>query len=587
MVRGLHSPARGSVSEEKTLGTLFSTLDIARSGLQVAQAQIDIAGHNIANVNKVGFSRQRVELVSRSPHVMPFGQLGRGVAVAGIIRLRDKFLDVGYRQQAPQLGQAQVFAQFYGRLEDVFLEPSENGFSNRITQFFDALNDFADSVESFPTRQSVLSEAEAVAGSFRQVSERLDRLRTDANEEVQTLVPEINSLADRIASLNVRIRQSELNGTSSNDLRDDRDVLIDELSGLINISFRERSDGQVDVLVGSDVLVDGGFVREMEAVLDPTIDPKRPDFMRVQFVASGKTAEITEGELFAALNMRDSAIPAINDRIDTLAATFIRELNAIQSQGIGLDTFGSAMVSSNLADDAVTALDSAGLPFAITAGTFDIVVYDNAGTPTTYTINVDPSTDTLTDLSNAINAATGGNLTASITGGGRSLTLTPAAGFTFSFANDTAGLLPALGLNGLFTGSDASNIDVSQALLDNPNLLTSRFTTDLLDTGNNEAALALAGLRNAQVLESGSSTLGNYYETTIVQLGINARSNQQSLNVEQAFVEDFDRRRQEVSGVSLDEELTYMIQFQRAFEGSARVVTVADRMLDALLGMAL
>lgn len=568
------------------MGTLFSTLDIARSGLQVAQAQIDVAGHNIANVNKIGFSRQRVELVARSPHVMPYGQLGRGVQVAQIARMRDEFLDIAFRQQAPNLGQAQVFAQFYARLEDVFLEPGENGFSNRITQFFDALNDFADNVESFPTRQAVMSEAEALAGSFREVSERLNLLRTDANEEVKTLVPEINSIAERIASLNVRIRQSELNGTSANDMRDDRDVLLDELSGLVNITYRERQDGQVDVLVGSDVLVDGGVIREMEFVLDPSLDPERPDLVRVRFAASGLDAEINEGELFAALNMRDTAIPEIDERIDTLAATLIRELNAIHSQGSGLDTYDTALTSANLADDAVTALDSAGLPFTMTAGSFDIVLYDNTGTPTTFTINVDPATDTLTDVSNAINAATGGNLTASITGGGRSLTLTPGAGFTFSFANDTAGVLPALGVNGLFTGSDASNIGVNATLLDNPNLLTSRFSTDLLETGDNSAALLLAALRDTQVLDGNSSTLGDYYETTIVQLGIDTRSNQQSLDVEQAFVEDFDRRRQEISGVSLDEELTFMIQFQRAFEGSARVVTVVDRMLDTLIGMA-
>lgn len=569
------------------MGTLFSTLDIARSGLQVAQAQIDVAGHNIANVNKIGFSRQRVELVARSPHITPYGQLGRGVQVAQVTRIRDEFLDIAFRQSAPHLGQAQVFAQFYARLEDVFLEPGPNGFSNRLTAFFDSLNDFADNVESFPTRQAVLSEAEALAGSFRAVAERLNLLRTDANEEVKTLVPEINSIGDRIAALNIRIRQAELNGTSSNDLRDDRDVLLDELAGLVNISYRERQDGQIDVLIGSDVLVDGGFVRELEFVRDPSLDPDRPDLVRVRFAASGLDAEVKGGELFAALNLRDQAIPAIEERIDTLAATLIRELNAIHSQGSGLDTYSGPLVSGNLADDAVTALNAAGLPFTMTAGSFDILLYDNTGTPTTVTINVDPATDTLTSLSNAINAATAGNLTASITSGGRSLTLTPAAGFTFAFANDSAGILPALGVNGLFTGSSAADIGVNQTLLDNPNLLTSRFDTDPLNTGDNSAALALAGLRNLKVLDTNSSTLGEYYGTTIVQLGIDARTNQQTLDVEQAFLEDFERRRQEVSGVSLDEELTFMIQFQRAFEGAARVVTVTDRMLEALLSMGL
>jgi flagellar hook-associated protein 1 len=569
------------------LGTLFSSLDIARSGLQVAQAQIDVAAHNIANVNKVGFSRQRVELSSRTPHLMPYGQLGRGVQIAQIIRIRDTFLDQVYRQQVAGFGQAEVRAQFYARLEDVFLEPGANGFSNRLNVFFDALNDFADNVESFSTRQAVLSEAQALAGSFREVANRLQLLRTNANEEIKTLVPEMNSIGERIALLNVRIRQAELNGTTSNDLRDDRDVLLDDLAKLVNISYRERADGQVDVMIGSDMFVDGAFVRVVEAVANPALDPERGDLVELRYAASGKVAEITSGQLYGARYMRDTAIPAMDARMDTLAGTLIQRLNAIQNSGVGLSAFSSPVVSSNLTIDAATPLGAAGLPFAVTAGTFDIVLYDGAGNPSTVTIGVDPATGSLTDLAAAINAATGGNLTATVTGGGRSLTLTPAPPYTVSFGNDSSGALTALGVNGLFTGSDASNIGVNQLLLDNPNLLTSRFGTDLLNTGDNEAALAMAALRHARLLDNNASTLMNHYETTVVRLGVDARTNLQSLEVERAFVDDFDRRRLEVSGVSLDEEITYMIQFQRAFEGAARVVTVTDRMLEALLTMAL
>ena len=117
------------------MGTLFSALDIARSGLQVAQVQLDTAGHNIANVNKPGFSRQRVELISRLPVTKPFGQIGRGVEIADVVRVRDAFLDGLYRREASGLGDAKIRAEFLQRIEDVFLEPGEHGLSFRINNF--------------------------------------------------------------------------------------------------------------------------------------------------------------------------------------------------------------------------------------------------------------------------------------------------------------------------------------------------------------------------------------------------------------------------------------------------------------------
>ena len=136
------------------MGTLFSTLDIARSGLQAAQVQMDVAGHNIANVNKEGFSRQRVSLVSRVPAYRAFGALGRGVDIRSVERIRETFLDTVFRQQAPGLGSAQVRATYFTRIEDVFQEPSDTGLGRRLNLFFDALNDFANNVEEQPVRQT-------------------------------------------------------------------------------------------------------------------------------------------------------------------------------------------------------------------------------------------------------------------------------------------------------------------------------------------------------------------------------------------------------------------------------------------------
>lgn len=561
------------------MGTLFSTLDIARSGLQVAQAQIDVAAHNISNVNTKGYSRQRAEISARSPVLFPHGQIGRGVQVDTVRRMRDAFLDNVYRMQAPNLSSANTLAEYYARMEDLFLEPGEHGFGTRLNAFFDVLNDFANRVESIPARESVVAEAKSLAYSLSGLAERLHLLRSNANEHVRDLVPEINSIASNIAELNDTIRKAEAGGQPANDLRDERDRLLDSLADIVNISIKERLDGQVDVLVGDDVLVDGIHARTLEAVRNPALDAERNDLVDVRFQDNGTLLDVENGEMYAAMKMRDTAIPDLDARIDTLASALIQEVNRIQSQGMGLQRYTSAITSTNPVTDSSIPLSSAGLPFSFTPGSFDVVVYDAAGNSTTATINVTAAT-TLDSL--AADLAAVGNFTASVVGGNR-LQLGADTGFSFRFANDSAGILPALGVAGLFTGHDARTIDVNADIAARPALLSSGYTLDPADTGDNRAALALAGVRNGLYLDGGSASINDYYESTIARIGIDARANLQIQKVEEAFVQDFHARRQEVAGVSLDEEVTFLIQYQRAFEASARVLTVVDRMLETLI----
>ena len=148
-------------------------------------------------------------------------------------------------------------------------------------------------------------------------------------------------------------------------------------------------------------------------------------------------------------------------------------------------------------------------------------------------------------------------------------------------------MLAALGVNGLFTGTGAQDIGVNQAIVDDPALLSGAFDTDPAAVGDNTAALALAGVQDGQYFLNGTATINDFYESLVVDIGVNARANEAALEVEQTLNENYARRREEISGVSIDEEVSSLIQFQRAFEASARVITVTDRMLESLLNMAL
>lgn len=562
------------------MGTLFSTLDIARSGLTAAQLQLDTTAHNIANVNTEGYSRQRAELLTRMPVIFPFGQIGRGVEVNNVVRIRDSFLDQAYRNQLPGLGSAELMSEYYTLIDGIFLEPGENGFGTRLSQFFDAISDFANNVESHSVREALIAETRQIALSFNEVSQRFYTLRTNANEEVRSLVPQINSLAERLADINQQIVRAEANQTSANDLRDERDRMLDELARIANITVVER-EKQVSVFIGNDALVEGVLWNEIEAVRNPALDPARPDLLEVRFTDSGIPVDIRDGELFAALHVRDVMLPAYEERLDTIAGTLIAAINGIHAQANGLENLSGTLSSTNNVAEPTHALVGGALPFEIEPGTFDVVVYDAAGVPVSTTITITAAT-TLDELAASLNAV--GNFSAAVVDNHLEFGTTGA--FTFGFANDSTGALAALGINGLFIGHDAASIRLNPVIEANPQLIASGFSLDPLDTGDNSAALAMAALRNAPILDDGFSTLSDYYEATIAQLGVESRSVGERLDVQQHFVADFQRRRQEVSGVSLDEEVALLIQYQRAFEGSARVITVTDRMLGTLLAMA-
>jgi flagellar hook-associated protein 1 FlgK len=562
------------------LGTLFSALDVARSGLTASQVQLDTTAHNIANVNREGYSRQRAELLTRLPVTFQFGQIGRGVQIDNIVRIRDPFLDQAFRNQVPGLGSSDLTAEYYRLIDGIFLEPGENGFGTRLGQFFDALNDFASNVESFPVREALVAETRQIALSFNDIAQRFTTLRTNANEEVRTMVPRINSLAERLTDLNQQIVRAEANLTSANDLRDERDRLLDELAHMVNISVVEENK-QVSVFIGNDALVEGVLWNEIEAVRNPALDPERQDLLEVRFVGSGIPVDIRDGELFGALSVRDTILPAFDDRLDDIAHALIGAINGIQAQANGVDNLSGTLSSTNDVSDPADPLVGGALPFDVVAGSFDVVVYDAAGNPTSTTITITGAT-TLNSLAADLNAV--GNFSASVVG--NRIELGTTAPFTFGFANDSSGAIAALGINGLFTGDDATSIRINPDIEANPNLISSGYSLDPLATGDNTAALDMAALRNALLLDSGSSTLTGFYEATIARLGVESRANQERLDVQQTFVDDFERRRQEVSGVSLDEEVTLLIQYQRAFEGSARVITVTDRMLGTLLAMA-
>ncbi|MCX8064635.1 MAG: flagellar hook-associated protein FlgK [Candidatus Hydrogenedentes bacterium] len=565
------------------MGTLFSALDIARSGMLVAQVQLDVTGHNIANANTEGYSRQRVDVTTQMPNYRPYGVVGRGPAVAGINRIRETFLDSIYRQQYSAFGRCENIATYFTRIEDIFQEPGENGFSSRLARFFDALQDFAGNVEQDSVRVSLVTEGVALANSLNELARQIYLIESDVNEEIRTNIEQINSLLKRIAEYNRNIRDSEISGKKANDLRDGRDLLLDQLSKIISISTRERDDGQVDVILGGVEIVGGTRYRALKAVVDNSIDPSRPDFLSVVFEDNNEKAIIPDGTLAGMLRVRDNYLREIKQQLDELTKAIVGAINSIHSQGRGLELYSTTLASYISASSSTIPLSNLNLPFDINNGSFQILVYDSLGNlAETLTISVDPNTNSLNDITASINASS--YLSASINPQGY-LSISPNPGYSFRFANDSSGFLNAFQLNPFFTGYTAKNISVNPELIRNPRLLSSGTSSNNSETGDNTSALAMAQLRTRKILSNSTQTADEFYQSLIVKVGVNARSNLDILEMERNFIRDFSQRRQEVSGVNLDEEVTNLLLFQRAYEASARIVVVTDRMLEALLNI--
>jgi len=566
------------------VGNLFSALDIAVSGLQSHQAAIQTTGHNIANVDTDGYSRQRAELVSRWPQDTPVGPMGRGVRIADIFRIRDPFLDGIYQNETQNVMEMSVERDFLQRMEGILQEPGDMGLGALIDNFFASVQALANYPEELPLRASMVAAASVLADGLNDIHNRLEQLRTDANNEIITRVTEVNSLTREIADLNERIIKAEASGKKANDFRDQRTVLLDALAEIVDTYTVEMSDGSVSVLVGGDVLVDGKYDTPLATQVNPALDPDRDDFVEVVVAATGRPLTISGGRFKGLLDVRDSIVPNLTSDIDHIARRMIFEINMVHSEGIGLNGYTN-LVSDNAVASPTADLDLPGLlNLTPEDGSFEISLIDTLGNVVTSVILVDldhaGADDSLTDL--AANIDSVANVSAVVTADNR-LEITADPTYSFVFTNDTSNVLAALGLNTFFSGSDGSDIAVNPVIVNDPGMIAASLSTDPRDTGDNRNALAMAALQNAPLLASRTTTFNSFYEQTIATLGALTKRTEDQTDIAESFRQDIDRRREEVAGVNLDEEVANLTRYQHAYDASARVFSVINQLLDTLI----
>ena len=318
---------------------LTSLFDIARSALTTSQQALAVTGHNVANVNTPGYSRQETVLTERPPLNGQPGMVGTGVQATSIRRYTDQFINRQLTTVQQNLGRLSVSQEELSRLQNLFGDSNDQGIAARMNDFFSALQDVSTNPGEPAARSVLLANAGQLASSMNQVSSDLTTARQSLNFQVQQTVTEINSLSKQIAELNSQIVSAEATGQNANDLRDQRELALNDLATRIDITTVESGTGALTVFAArGQVLVDGSTVRQLSAIENPDND----GLFSIGYSTGGTRplsidALISDGRLRSLLDVRDTTVRDLEASFDRLAATLANAVNGIHRQGYGLD----------------------------------------------------------------------------------------------------------------------------------------------------------------------------------------------------------------------------------------------------------
>lgn len=314
----------------------MSLQSIGVSGLVATRLALDTTGHNIANVNTDGYSRQRIDFATRLPSLSPVGFIGSGVRATEVQRQYDDFIAGQMRASSSVASELQAYFNGAKQLDDLVAD-ADSGLQPVIQNFFDAMQGFADDPSSVSARQLVLTEAAALADRFQYFDQQFERMRNQINNQIGFNIGEINRIAQGIADINTDIKLAY--GSTPNDLLDKRDQLVNELSELIDIQVLEQSDGAFNIFIGKGQ----PLVMDTDAAtLGTQSSSMDPSHLEVTFnYAFGSqviTDQMSGGEIGGMLGFRDEILDPTHDRVGLVALGIAQGINS-QNQ-LGLDLQG-------------------------------------------------------------------------------------------------------------------------------------------------------------------------------------------------------------------------------------------------------
>lgn len=545
----------------------FLGMDIARSALFASQQQLDLTSHNIANASVDGYSRQRLNLQA-APDIYNLGAypgaVGEGVWATQVQRLRDSLLDRDYYRQNQQLTGAQTQSQYLGRLETAMGELGDNGIQTSLEKFFDAWQSLSQNPEDLSQRQALLGQAQQLAEQLRNTDRDTLALQADIQTDLSATVQRVNEISHQLAALNPEILKRSGAGDTPSDLLDQRDRLLDELSGYAAIQVAEDEHGVIQVQI------DGKAIVVNDQAYDIKLQPEA-DILRAG-TAIGFPVTLNRGDVVInGVDLIGSGAPlAINSAADY--GRLIDQINGLSAQTqiqASLDPAGKLVLQGQRDGTTYLSLQLSGagvLATGLTSGDSTLTSRVSLQLRTgTYLNSLGGKLGGLMNVRNQQIPATLTNmhqLTADLI---RRVNTVHSAAYNLNRTNGQA----------FFTGTSPGDIEVAASLLADPSRVAVAGSANF-PPGDGSQALAIYNLR-------GQMKLDERYRTLVTDLGTRIAQLNETQAQRQLVVDQLNTQRQSVSGVNLDEELSKMLQYQRSFSAAARIMNTLDEMTNQIV----
>ncbi|WP_160670640.1 flagellar hook-associated protein FlgK [Clostridium sp. C8-1-8] len=598
---------------------LFSTFNIAKSGMSVQQKAIDVTSHNISNANTAGYSRQRANIETTRPQSlggMEAGQLGTGAQVSTVERIRDTFLDYQVRNETSISGQYNTRNTFLSQIEDVFTEPSDTGISTLMGKFFDSWQQLSKQPQSSNARTVAVQQTVALTDSLNHAYTQLKDLKNNAQSLIKNTVTDMNSTLNQIGQLNKEIISVKNAGDTPNDLMDKRDLLIDQLSSKFNLNIDRKQFEGINLKPADTngmkapelVKADGdtnvarfSYINSIEK--DPTDD-------------SGTTYKITYYKLGNMDNEKNK---------QTLT---LKNVSADQAKQID-----ETRVLWSSSDGTATLADGYPIKDGSTIDIQELKLFTPSTGEVKGNITIQQDIDNYIDQVNklaksiafTVNAVHSGMTSATSKG-------YPDKDYMPLFVNKSVARYgiggDMMNLDDILKGEQditAENISVNKAIIsdvmqlktktrDSNYAYASQNTVD--GEGDGARALAIAQLKNSLIAiqdvgstvntradlfdpskgkavlknnglevenNNNGTTLEAYFKDGIDKLGVQAQEASRMVTNQQQLLDSLNQTKDSVSGVSLDEEMANLVQFQHAYSANAKVIATVDELLDVVV----
>ncbi len=541
---------------------LTALFDIGKTGVLTYQKALEVVSHNISNAATEGYTRQDVIFQNMPSGVISAqGVSGRGVKISDIRRMYDSFIELQLKTESCRLAYWNVVQNGMLRLENIFNDASDVALSNVINDFFNAWQELSQNPQGTTERSLLIDKANYLVQRMNTSYKSLIDERYEIYQDSKSLVDQINQYIDQINELNEKIAASP----GALDAKDQRENLLKQLNDIVNITYFEDNAGRYSILVGGMPLVDGGKVYHMSVGLDSN--------QNMQFkveTASGSidaTELIHGGKLKAEIDLRDSVIPEYMNRLNMFVFDFTEAINAQHRKGYGLDGSTGENFFSSLYDLNINSGSIGNLIFKINnvnQSTYHEyrVQYDGTNwtvTDTTTSLPVTPAITSWTEGTDTYYKLSFNDMEITIKNPSNSLD------FNFQIKANTA----------LYFSVAITDINKIAAAGSDP--------TSSSGPMDNTNARAIYSLLDAPVI--GNAKPVDFYRSIVSEIGVYSSSAQTQKNFQDALVQEMQKRRQDISGVSLDEEAVNLVKYQKMYEASARVIRVADEILSTLFDM--